>query len=454
VEIQASDAAFISLDKAGKLRKHEAVPGDLVIAALADPVGRCAQVPPEVQVAIVKADCIRLRVASQLNPLYVMHFLNSPLGRTGTQEVSHGVGRLRINLGEVRRLRIPVAPLPEQVRILAKIENLFLRRKKASEAIQSVGVLLKELRESILVAAFSGALTTAWRKKKRHVEPASALLKRIRAERRLRWEEAEMAKMRVKGKRPSDDRWKDRYEEPEAVDGSELSELPEGWAWAKWQEIGFCQNGRPFPSSEYANSGFKLLRPGNLASMGKLVWNSQNTKYLDHKWAFENSDFVIGANELVMNLTAQSLADEFLGRVCVTEVGESCLLNQRLARLLPVAISPQFCLWLFKSPLVRRYIDTLNKGTLIQHMFTSQVDNFLLPIPPISEQAEIIKRIEDQMMRIEDLERQVGGITAQLEHLDRSILSRAFRGELVPQDPNDEPASALLERIQAERALR
>ncbi len=92
--------------------------------------------------------------------------------------------------------------------------------------------LLEKLRQSILAAAFRGDLTKDWRAKHKDVEPASKLLERIRVERRKKWEEAELAKMKAKGKAPKGDEWKAKYKEPEPVDATGLPELPEGWCWA------------------------------------------------------------------------------------------------------------------------------------------------------------------------------------------------------------------------------
>jgi hypothetical protein len=105
--------------------------------------------------------------------------------------------------------------------------------------------------------------------------------------------------------------------------------------------------------------------------------------------------FIVLGNELVMNLTAQSLRDELLGRVFLTDISERCLLNQRIARFTPIALSPRFWLWLFKSPTFRRFVEAgLNTGTLIQHMFTSQVDRFVFPLPPADESVALVTEVE------------------------------------------------------------
>ena len=152
-----------------------------------------------------------------------------------------------------------------------------------------------------------------------------------------------------------------------------------------------------------------------------------------------------------MNLTAQSLKDEFLGRVCMTPPGDVCLLNQRLARLTPVGISVRFAFWLYKSMFFRRYVNEgLNSGSLIQHMFTKQVDAFVFPLPPLAEQEALVSLLDDVEARRGLLMEQHEAAEERHLMLVPSILAKAFRGELVPQDPDDEPAATLLERIRAE----
>jgi type I restriction enzyme S subunit len=147
-----------------------------------------------------------------------------------------------------------------------------------------------------------------------------------------------------------------------------------------------------------------------------------------------------------MNLTAQSLKDEFLGRICVTPQGDRSLLNQRLARLTPVGASSEFAFWVFKSPVFRRFVDGLNTGSLIQHMFTSNIYEFVFPMPPLMEQAVLVERLDDVHRRLDALRSASGRSRNRLVAVDQAVLAKGFRGELVPQNRDDEPALALLGR--------
>jgi type I restriction enzyme S subunit len=168
-------------------------------------------------------------------------------------------------------------------------------------------------------------------------------------------------------------------------------------------------------------------------------------------YATKFPDYLVGPDEIVMNLTAQSLKDEFLGRVCMTDSGDAVLLNQRLARLTPFGVHPRFVFWVLKSPIFRRFVDQLNTGSLIQHMFTSQLDEFVLPVPPLAEQLRIVARVEEILGGLATVEEAISktlrrGIVAR-----SSIFVAAFSGKLVSQNPADEPATSLLDRIAADR---
>lgn len=370
---------------------------------------------------------------------------------TGNQDSMRNIGQERI-----RQIQIFIPPIRERNLIIEAIDSYLSRLDAAAASLARVEAKLKAYRASVLKAAVEGRLVPTEaalaKQEQRDYEPASVLLDRILGERRRRWEEAELARLTKAGKPPKDDKWKAKYEQPAAPDPSKLPPLPEGWCWATWSQIGFSQNGRPFPSSEYRDNGVRLLRPGNLFDDGQVKWTEKNTRCLPERWADEYSGHLIGSGEIVMNLTAQSLADDFLGRVCITPVNEWCLLNQRIARLTPILCAPRYLLWMFKSSWFRGFVSSLNTGSLIQHMFTSQLEHFPIPLPPLEEQLRIGDEVERRISVSEGsaaiCERSRGRAT----RLRQAVLKWAFEGKLVDQDPRDEPADVLLARIAAERA--
>ena len=352
-------------------------------------------------------------------------------------------------------LPFPLAPKKEQRRIVIKIEELLTKLDAAVLELKEAYVKLKRYRQAVLKTAVTGELTREWREAhKDELESASELLARILKERRAAWEADQVTRMKHKRKVPKNDNRKSSYREPVTPKAEAPESLPLAWAWVTWDEIGFSQNGRLFPSNQYQSTGTKLLRPGNLHISGKVVWTSSNTRYMPRNWEQDFSEFIVQGEELVINLTAQSLRDEFLGRVCLTDSSERCLLNQRIARLMPIRVSRKYLLYVFKSEIFRRFVNTLNTGSLIQHMFTSQLSEFCFPLPSLDEQEQIVAEAERCLSIADSIEQSLDRGLVQADQMRTAILKQAFEGKLIPQDPNDEPAELLLERIKNERAKR
>ena len=130
------------------------------------------------------------------------------------------------------RRPVPLPPENEQIRIVAKIEELFTKLDAGKEELLQAKARLKRYRQAVLKAAMDGKLTEDWRKKQGdEIESASILLDRILKERRDKWEADQLEQMSAKGKTPKDDKWKNKYMEPLGPDTSKLPELPEGWMW-------------------------------------------------------------------------------------------------------------------------------------------------------------------------------------------------------------------------------
>lgn len=435
------------------------LPGDVLFneGGDRDKLGRGWVWAGEINICIHQNHVFRARIISNcVEPRLLSYWGNSSGKSYFFNEGKQTTNLASINISKLGNLPVPIPPLSEQPRILGDLESLLSRLDAAAASLARVQAKLKAYRASVLKAAVEGRLVPTEaalaKQEQRDYEPASVLLDRILGERRRRWEEAELARLTKAGKPPKDDKWKAKYEQPAAPDPSKLPPLPEGWCWATWSQIGFSQNGRPFPSSEYRDNGVRLLRPGNLFDDGQVKWTEKNTRCLPERWADEYSGHLIGSGEIVMNLTAQSLADDFLGRVCITPVNEWCLLNQRIARLTPILCAPRYLLWMFKSSWFRGFVSSLNTGSLIQHMFTSQLEHFPIPLPPLEEQLRIGDEVERRISVAEGsaaiCERSRGRAT----RLRQAVLKWAFEGKLVDQDPRDEPADVLLARIAAERA--
>ncbi len=166
----------------------------------------------------------------------------------------------------------------------------------------------------------------------------------------------------------------------------------EGWPSTTIGALCQMQNGRPFPSAVYAESGIKLLRPGNLGPSGFLIWNPSKTTYLAEKWEDEARDFVIGTGDVIMNLTAQSLEDGFLGRVCFAQQGDKSLLNQRIGRFYnwSPGVVPEYVFRVFQTSRFQRHVMEMCEGSKVKHLFWPYISRFPFGLPSLEVQNSVV----------------------------------------------------------------
>ncbi|GGK71032.1 restriction endonuclease type I, S subunit [Sphaerisporangium melleum] len=337
-----------------------------------------------------------------------------------------------IEASRLMELLFPVPPLAEQHRIIAAIEGCLSHLDKGEKSLDAVSGKMEMYFASLLQSAVTGGLSS------RDGTDGSVV------------DLISRSKTLLGGERSRDD--SNRRDLPSAAkEVLAPVDLPESWRWVQWRELGRTLNGVAFPSADYASKGIRLIRPGNLHSSGRLEWSSSNTRYLPVEYMKKREAYLIRGQALVMNLTAQSLKDQFLGRVCLTGAGEEALLNQRLARLTPVAANIEYVWLVFRSPIFRRFVDRLNGGSLIQHIHSWQIDRFLVPLPPLSEQERIVATVKEGLSLMVRMAGVVLRSKVRIMHLRRALLADAISGHLIAQNPQDEPASMLLEQIKTER---
>ena len=357
---------------------------------------------------------------------------------------TQGSGMQHITKGKFEDTPFPVPPLPEQRRIVAKLEELFSKLDAGVAAVRRTQALLKRYRQSVLHAAVTGELTRAWREA--HPAPAetgAALLERIRAERRAQWEAAQVAKRG--GQLPLSAGWKSKYMEPEAPDTSELPELPEDWAVARLDMIASLKGGvtKDSKRQHVESRSVPYLRVANV-----------QRGYLDLTEIKE-----IEASEEAIRDLALQYGDvlfneggdlDKLGRGWIWEnqVPECIHQNHvfRARTYLPEMASRLISYW--GNSFGQLYFMRVGKQTTnLASINLSKLSEFPVPLPPLAEQAEIVREVEARISTLDNLELTLTDELKRAERLRQSILHRAFTGRLVPQDATDEPAAALLARL-------
>ena len=354
----------------------------------------------------------------------------------------------------VEEIPLPLPPVAEQHRIVQEIEKQLTRFEAAVAALERTRANLKRYRASVLRAACAGRLVSTEaemaRAEGREYEPADQLLERILKERRARWEADELAKMQAKGMAPKDDGWKAKYQEPPAPETANLPELPEGWVWSTLGQV-ICegpQNGLYKPAAAYGD-GTPILRiddyqNGFLRPRGELRCLGVT--------ADEAKTYGLNPGDLVINRVN---SPSHLGKCAVVPstlcpaVFESNMMRIAVA----TEVAPKWVsTYVWSSPGRTRL--TARAKWAVNQASINQTDVCLtpVPLPPYAEQRRIVAELERRLSVNAELEIAIGHGLRRAERLRQSILKCAFEGRVVAQDPNDEPASVLLERIRAERS--
>lgn len=379
-----------------------------------------------------------------------MHQLNTPQMRHFVAALQSGSTRKRISRVNFAKIQFPLPPLAEQERIASVADELFSDLDAAVAALERVQQKLAHYRAAVLKAAVEGALTAEWREQHPATEPASALLTRILAERRRRWEQEQLRKFAAAGKEPPKD-WKAKYKEPVAPDTSKLPQLPEGWYWVTIDQLCFeIRNG--YSLKPDAESGVPILR---INSVRPLALHLEDIRFLSG-CAEDYAEFLVQTGDL---LFTRYNGTKSLVAVCavVPEISDSIVHPDKLirGRVCVEVANPHFISIAANVGASRNFLEGRIRTTAGQAGVSGgDIKETPVPLPPIEEQEAIVEIVEDQLSVIEHIAADVETKLKSAQALRQSILRHAFTGQLVPQDPRDEPAAALLKRIAAEREER
>ena len=428
--------------------KYSLKTGDIVIARTGATTGKNYLLEHVPQPTVFASYLIRLETFDEPTPKYISTYMKSASYWQQITTVSKGSAQPGANASILSKLTIPIAPKEEQTRIVTAIELLQQRSSRARTLLTEVEPLIEKLRQSTLQSAFSGRLTADWRAKNPDVEPADQLLARIRVERIRLWEESECEKFQKKNTVPKNYKWKLKYKEPwEFSFERKLPEIPESWTWVNidtlttWVTYGFT---RPMP---HVDKGPMIVTAKNVHNdklrLENIVFTTEEAfEKLNQKDMPRAGDILIIKDGATTGRAA--LVPQNIEPFCINQsVGVMWLKHSPMNR--------KFLLRWIQSPLIQSLIQEAMAGMAMPHLSVTDFRKMPVPIPPLAEQQEINKLIELAFNNLKELEIDSKLIQTTLNQLDQSILTKAFRGELVPQDPNDEPAFELLARIRAAR---
>ncbi len=377
--------------------------------------------------AVINEHVFRCKVTEDVDPKYVFYYLFSGKGRQEILSDFRGAAQGGISKGFADKVNIPLAPFEQQKRIVAKIEKLFSHIDAGIESLNKAKQLLKQYRQSVLKAAVTGELTKEWREaNKDKLEPASQLLERILKERRQKWEEQQLEQFKVKGKMPKNDKWKEKYKEPEII-VADNEIFPRKWVVVSLDQIleyplinGLSVKGSDNPPGVAA---LKL----NAISNGTLDFSQR--RYLPiiesdvRKLFIKKDDIFISRGNGSLHLVGRAaIADN----IEMEAIFPDTMIRARIAN--QYYMHDLFLIY-WGSGYIRSQIESAVKTTAgIWKISQAQLKKISLPLPTLEEQKEIWGIASEKLSVASRLESEVSSQLIKANKNKQSILTSAFSG--------------------------
>ena len=372
-----------------------------------------------------------LRPSNAVLADFIYHFIRQEVYRKAAEsEMTGSVGQKRVPIDFLKRTEIHLPPLAEQKRIVAKVEELLTQVNAARERLAKVPRILKRFRQSVLAAACSGQLTADWRNQNIGIESGARLVDRVAGPKAV-------------------------ATVPDDEDPVDLPTLPEEWTWSRCEHL--CVPARAItygviklgPSFE---RGVPTLRSSDVRW---LHIDDAHVKRISPTIAADYSRTFLEGGEILVTVRGS------LGGVAVVPPRMARFNISREVAMLPLYLqfNPQFFCYAIASIWSQNWLSEVTKGVAYTGINIRDLKRLPLPVPPYSEQIEIVRRVEALFKLADAIEKRLEAATKRADKLTRAILGKAFRGELVPTEAElarregrtYEPASALLERSGREK---
>ena len=418
-----SDPKPMALSQAPSRAKQVLKAGDVLVSMTRPNLNAVARVPAHLDGAIGSTGFHVLR-SRWLHPDFLVALVQTQSFIDAMSAVVQGALYPAVRPRDIAAYAFTFETPVQQTRIVAKLEELLSDLDAGVAELNAAQKKLAQYRQSLLKAAVEGALTAQWRTLHQPTETGAQLLQRILQERGARWEARQLAKFAEQGKTPPKD-WQKKYPEPVQPDTSGLPELPQGWVWATAEMLFSWGSGDFLPASAQIDGDYPVYG-------GNGINGRHNAANVGH------ATIVIGR------------VGAHCGNVFRTESAAWVTDNAIYA-----TAKNEFITWAHSELTMQAAnLGSGSKGGAQPFISQKILNDTFIALPPIREQERIL---EEYVVALNSNEEMAASIAISLQQSTaqrQNILRAAFSGQLVAQDPHDEPASVLLERIRAERAAR
>jgi type I restriction enzyme S subunit len=368
-------------------------------------------------------------------------------------KLASGTTFLEISARKCASIPIPIAPTQEQRRIVAKLDASLSRMITGESAARRALDRLRLYRAAVLRAAVTGELTRTWRETHKSEETGAQILQRLMRTRRDRWEKTELKRLRSSGKVPKSDAWKARYREPIQPDIAALPRSSRGWTWMTIDQTAAHEpraiTDGPFGSnlktSHYTDSGARVIR---LQNIGAGIFIDEKS-YISRTHYNSLKEYAIYPGDLVIRALGipAPRACRIPKNIGAAIVKADCIRLKVASKWL----CPDYVMWALNSPPIQRGTEAKIHGVGRPRLNLGEIRSIAIPLPPVAEQIQIVRKIDSRFAAANRLAATVNGQFDRARATRQSLLGEAFSGRLVPQDSNDELASILVDRIRRVR---
>jgi len=449
--------SHLPYDKAPSRAKQVLKAGDVLVSMTPPNLNAVALVPDCLNGAIGSTGFHILR-SKRVDQKFLYYLVQSPDFIDAMCGVVQGALYPAVRPRDISSFKFLLPSSLAQRVIVAKLEELLADLDAGVAELKAAQKKLAQYRQSLLKAAVEGALTAGWRERqkeelrRKNAEgnpllpssfDASSLLERILTERRARWEARQLAKFQEQGKTPPKD-WQKKYPEPVQPDTTDLPELPEGWVWANVDQLSVVVRGaspRPAGDPRYFGGDIPWITVGSLTADDSMYLNAVSQFVTE---AGRDASRFIDAGTLLLTNSGATL-----GVPKITNIG-GCINDGSVALLDVDDPLKIYMYWYLRTQTA--VLRATNQGAAQPNLNTDIVRRICVPVCPFVEMSQINSLLDAQVNAIEEQRNSIATSLKQSTAQRQNILRAAFAGQLVQQDPNDEPAGVLLERIRAERA--
>ena len=374
-------------------------------------------------------------------PLYNYYLVNSIFFQSQMLENSSATTISILNKSTTEKLFFPLPPLNEQKRIVEKLDFLFEKTKRAKEIIEEIKVDIENRKISILDRAFKGTLTSKWRNENK-TSDVKELLKSINDEKIKKWEEDCIQAEKDGNKKPKKPIIKEVKDMIVPVD-EQPYKLPDSWVWVRLNNLCDVKGGKRIPKGEeFSNEKTKnvYLR---VTDFDNYSINQSKLKYISDDLAEKLKNYKISTEDLYLSIAGT------IGKVGIIpyELDKS-FLTENAVKLtnLSNTTDNKFLLNCLKTNFIQNLISNSITSSGQPKLAIFRIENFFIPLPPLEEQQEIV-RVLDEVLENENKVKELLELEERIDILEKSILHKAFKGELGTQNSSDESALNLLKSI-------